>query len=211
MFITFEGIDGSGKTTQLNLLKNHITFLTKAEVHVTSALGNGSGICNDIKNILFNNLYKKDINIESEILLIMASIQQISTEIIKLDKEQWNIVLCDRYIDSLIAYHAFGHNVKLDKIENILNNLNSLLYPDITFYLEIPLEIGLHRENNNSRMRISYYEYEFYKSVKKGYDYLFDKSDKIIKINANQSIQKVHHDIIKKLYSMKVFDYNNLN
>lgn len=190
-FVTFEGIDGCGKTTQSKLLaeyfnKNHIKTVWTREPGGTNA-------GEKIRNILINN--KLD-NI-SELFLIMASRNEHIKNFIKPSIKDNYIVICDRYVDSSGAYQA-NDTLTIDKIYELHKEYLENLMPSITFYIDISYEIAhsriIRRDDND---KYDYLGLEFFNRLRYNYEIIMQKfSERFIKINGDQTQEKIHEDIV---------------
>jgi len=202
MFITFEGADGCGKTTILNLISE--SLIKEGYDVLTSREPGGVKISEDIRKILLD---KENTNLDdkTEALLFAASRRQHLIEKIIPALKDNKIVLCDRYIDSSLAYQGAGKNLG---IENVLNiNLFAIddTLPDLTLLFDLPPEIGLSRINSNSKREVNRLDLEkldFYKKVRETYLYLANKfKDRFIIIDANNDINKVYLDTYNAIKS----------
>jgi len=168
MFITFEGPEGSGKTSQIMPLVN--TLRQKGyRVFATREPG-GTMIGDQIRQVLMN-LDNKSMNPRTEILLFCASRAQLVNEVILPRLEQGEIVLCDRYADSTLAYQGYGHGLDMDFLRSLLNFATHSLKPDLTVLLDIDPEVGLRRRMNSGGKwdRMDAYELAFHQRVRQGY------------------------------------------
>ena len=193
MFISFEGIDGCGKSTICTMLCEYLE--NKNIKYVKTLEPGGTLISNQIREIL---LHSKGLDLKSEIMLFLAARAQHVTELIKpsLDEGKW--VITDRYGDSFLAYQAYGRGFDFDFLNKLNNFACYNLYPDKTFYLSIDIETSLARQTDPDR--ISSEDVDFYKRIKLGFDELSQKfSDRFEIIDATQSIEKVFQDILNKL------------
>jgi dTMP kinase len=168
MFITLEGPDGSGKTSQLPALKK---FLEDAgyTVLVTREPG-GTPVGDQIREILMN-LNNVSIIPRTEILLFLAARAQHVEEIIRPALAEGKIVLCDRFGDSTLAYQGFGHKTDLDTLKTLLNFSTGGLKPDLTLLVDVPVSVGMERKRINSTEwnRLDAYALAFHKRVRQGY------------------------------------------
>ena len=171
MFITFEGPDGSGKTTQVKLLAADLTaqdyplFLTREP--------GGTAIGDQIRSVL-HDLKNEGMHPHTEILLYAASRAQLVAQEIRPRLAQGQIVLCDRYADSTLAYQGYGHGLDLDALRHILAFATGGLQPDLTIYLDITAEEGLQRRqqaaaNGAEWNRLDAYPLDFHRRVRDGY------------------------------------------
>ena len=172
LFITFEGPDGSGKTTQAQLLYEYLqergypVFLTREP--------GGTGIGDQIREVL-HSLENTEMLPQTEILLYSASRAQLVGQIIRPHLARGEIVLCDRYADSTLAYQGYGHGLDLQVLQVITAFATSGLKPDLTIYLDIDVEEGLrrklaaHQAGEAEWNRMDQQEIAFHRRVRQGY------------------------------------------
>lgn len=195
MFITIEGIDGSGKTLQVELLskyfkENNINFIALREP-------GGTILGEKIREMLLDN--KNNISPLAEFLLFEASRAELFKKVIEPNLKIGNIVLCDRFIDSTLAYQGFARGINIDFIENIQNFITIL--PDLTIYLDIDEEKAYERltKNKNNLDRVEKEGIIFQKKVKDGYLFLAKKYRDRIKVIDTDSLNamEVNKKVIK--------------
>ncbi|SNR81238.1 thymidylate kinase [Humidesulfovibrio mexicanus] len=142
MFITFEGIEGTGKSTQITLLKAHLETLGRS-VLVTCEPG-GSRIGRELRRVLLS-LENSDLCARAELFLYLADRAQHVAQVVRPALQAGQVVLCDRFADSTVAYQAFGRGLDAD----LLHSLNELAvagtWPDLTILLDIDPRTGLER------------------------------------------------------------------
>lgn len=167
MFITFEGPDGSGKTTQLRSLAD---FLCQHNYQVlTTREPGGTTISEQIRSILFD-LKNTQMVPRTEILLFQASRAQLVEEVIRPYLATGGIVLCDRYADSTLAYQGYGHQMNLDELKLLIDFATGGLKPDLTLLLDLEIEEGLHRrERGGNWNRLDAYTLAFHQRVRRGF------------------------------------------
>ena len=166
MFITFEGPDGSGKTTQSELLYKE--FLRQGKSAVWTREPGGTDFGQNIRRILLDDTRLK-LAPEAELLLFTADRAQHVAEVIRPALQAGKIVICDRYIDSTTAYQAGGRGFSAELIERLNACSTGGLLPDRTFLLDIPSELGLQRA---TRQRADKFEQEsllFHQKVRAAY------------------------------------------
>lgn len=196
MLISFEGIDGSGKSTQITLLKEYLEK-RGSQVQVYREPG-GVIISEQIRELLLNS--KIDIHPVAEMLLFSAARAQLVAEKVVPDLDRGLTVILDRFYDSTTAYQGFGRkSIDLEKIHQI-NTIASLgREPDLTFYLRISWEESKKRTAHLQEDRMEKAGEEFFKRVIEGFDHLSDSLPRFAKINALASIQEIHENIIWEL------------
>ncbi len=167
-FITFEGIEGSGKTTQIQLLVEWLQQETD-RVLVTREPG-GTSIGEQIRAVLLNPI-NTEMTPEAEILLFSAARAQIVREVIRPRLEEGWIVICDRFADSTLAYQGYGHGLPLDDLLRITEFATGGLWPDLTIYLDLDVETGLRRKAATPAEwnRMEAKAIAFHKRVRAGY------------------------------------------
>lgn len=195
MFITFEGIDGSGKSTQILLLRE---YLVKNGLKVvTLREPGGTELSEYIRAVLLNK--KLEVSNISELLLFQAARADLVQTIVKPSLADGRIVLSDRYFDSTTAYQGYGRGIDL-KVINKSNQIGSLgVLPDITFYLKIERNIGLDRVSGKELDRMELSSDEFYERVILGYDELAKKESRIITIDGNKDLKEIHSIVVSEV------------
>ena len=192
--ITFEGIDGSGKSTQIKLIsdilhKNNINNIVIREP-------GGTKISEKIRDILLDN--DNTISKYTEALLFLSSRSQLVNEVIKPALNRGCYILCDRYIDSTIAYQGYGRGIDLSQIK-VLNDLAiESIYPDITFILDINVNTSLSRRLTKSKDRMEQVNENFLIKVRKAYLEIADDDKKrciVIDCN-NKSIIDINNELV---------------
>jgi len=200
LFITFEGVEGSGKTTQIQRLKRYLTQ-KGFPCRVTREPG-GCPIGEKIRKILLNPEHR-EMSPLSELLLYEASRAQHVTEVVKPLLKKGLIVLCDRFSDASIAYQGYGRKLDLKWVER-LNRLSSQgIKPDITFLLDCPSDVGLKRALQRNQMlkkekeeRFEREKIQFHHRVRKGYLSIAKKEPHRVKvIDTREGEEKVFEKI----------------
>jgi dTMP kinase len=166
LFITLEGPDGSGKTTQARLLMRHLerrglTVLCLREP-------GGTPVGEQIREVVLSK-NNPSIRHETEALLFSAARAQIVAELIRPARERGEIVLCDRYADSTFAYQGYGLGLDLDALRTITRFATRGLVPDVTFYIDVPVEAGIARKQRGETNRLDVKEIEYHERVRTGY------------------------------------------
>jgi len=194
MFITFEGPEGSGKTSQIPQLREYLVAIGYP-VFCTREPG-GTPIGDQIREVLLANK-NTDMHPRSEILLFQASRAQLVEQEIKPRLEADEIVLCDRYADSTIAYQGYGHRLDLDQLRNIVHFATGGLKPDLTLLLDLDVEIGLNRRQKDGGInRLDAFELNFHHRVRSGYlELVAAEPERWVIIDASQSPEQVQQDL----------------
>ncbi|MGM0409927.1 MAG: dTMP kinase [Bacillota bacterium] len=198
LFITFEGVEGSGKSTQANLLADKLKKINK-EVVLTREPG-GTKLGKKIRKLLLD---PENINMDNraEILLYAADRAQHVKEKIIPFLEKGKIVLTDRYIDSNIAYQGYGRKLDMKMVRNINEWVIRNTWPDLTILLDIDPEKGLKRARNLSSDkkgdRLEQEIITFYKNIRKGYLELAKNDKRFVVINGDAEAEVIHNKIFK--------------
>lgn len=166
MLISFEGIDGCGKTTQINLLKEKFDFQKIKYISIREP--GSTPISEQIRTILLNSK-NTEIASETESLLFVSARAQIINEIIIPALNESKIVICDRFIDSTIAYQGYGRGMDIKKLEIINLFAIQKVIPKFTFYLDISVEESQLRLSQNGLDRMESSGYDFFNKVRNGY------------------------------------------
>ena len=194
VFITFEGIEGSGKSTQLQRVAAFLRERGRTVV-MTKEPG-GTQIADRIRAILLDS--KNVIDPIAEVLLFAASRRQNTMEIIRPATDRGDVVLCDRYIDSTLAYQGFGRLINLDQLRTLNRWATGDLVPDLTLIFDLPEEVGLTRathRNSNATADEGRFEAEdvrFHRRVREGYLSLAkENTRRYAVVDANGTIDEV--------------------
>src|SRR5512143_551286 len=168
MFITLEGPEGSGKTSHLPALVQHLTEKGYA-VFPTREPG-GTSIGEQIREVI-HDLKNAEMHPRTETLLYQAARAQIVEQVIKPRLKDGEIVISDRYYDSTIAYQGYGHQQDLEQVRALVSYATGGLAPDLTILLDVDIEAGLKRKTQNGSEwnRLDAYTLEFHQRVRKGY------------------------------------------
>lgn len=202
MFITLEGPDGSGKSSQIQPLSDYLTNLGYA-VFTTQEPG-GTKISNQVKDILKSMSYKDMMHPRTEILLFCSARAQLVEEFIRPHLEAGHIIISDRYADSTLAYQGYGHGYDLKLLKQLLDFATGSLWPSLTILLDIDAEEGLRRRKIGGEEwdRLDDYELAFHKRVREGYlELASQEPERWCKINANQSPENVQSMIREAITS----------
>ncbi len=203
-FITLEGPEGSGKTTVVKKLQQYFSITYPGKVVLTREPGGTNNlIAEDIRNILLNNIDYK-ITPLTETLLFAASRAQHINDFIMPNLDKNNIVICDRYVHSSLAYQGVAREVGIDKVKQINDCVTNGCMPDLTLFLMLEPQEGLNRINKNSnreKNRLDRETIELHYKVFEGYKKILKQYPKNIKvIDASKSEDEIFDDIKKCIH-----------
>jgi dTMP kinase len=188
--ITFEGIEGVGKSTQIQLLNNYLNEKGYKTEILREPGSTATG--EQIREILLNTPI--DLSSESELLLMFAARAQLIKE--KLLDSDKDIVLFDRFYDASVAYQGYGRGLLLEAIFNLIELTNCPI-PNITFLLDIDVEEGFRRKSNDLKDRIESAGNDFFERVRNGYIEISKKNKERVKVlDATMKIEELHNEII---------------
>jgi dTMP kinase len=199
-FITLEGVEGSGKSTIINFIKDSLETSGK-KVVVTREPG-GIDIAEQIRSVILD---RKNTKMEgrTEALLYAAARRQHLVEKVIPSLKEGNIVLCDRFIDSSLAYQGYARGLGINEVYSVNKFAIENLMPDLTLYLDLDPQIGLNRIAKNKGREINRLDLEeinFHVKVREGYEEILKMFPKrMVRIDANQEIGNVIADITKVL------------
>ncbi len=193
-FITVEGTDGSGKSTQLELLKEYFAHKGTAAVFVRDP--GSTSIGEKIRSVILD-AQNADMSDETEALLYAACRIQLVNEVILPKLEMGVNVICDRFVDSSIAYQGFARGLGQEKIELINSFALEKCAPDLTIFFNIPPEKGILRKNSQKELdRIEKESLNFHKKVYSGYLSLLNAyPQRIRSIDASLSVDEVFNNV----------------
>ena len=199
MFITFEGIDFCGKSTQVLLLQKYLE--NKGERVVIIREPGGTEISEKIRDILLDKKNYKMVT-ESEIFLFSASRAQLVREKIRPFLDEGYYVISDRFHDSTTAYQGYGRGLPIESVETINHVAIDKTIPDITFIIDIPGEELTKRKNLKHRSeldRIEVSHNKFYDRVREGYLTIAKKENRFRVIDGTKTIDEIHSIVINEL------------
>jgi len=191
--ISFEGIEGVGKSTQIKLLKD---FLESKNYNVEVSREPGSTSSGEkIRDLLLDN--DNMLANETELLLMFSARSELVNKIIL--NNQSDYLLLDRFFDASMAYQGYGRELSKEFINSLISFINCPM-PDHTFLLDIAVEEGFNRKHNDSKDRIESAGIDFFNKVRAGYlEIASDNNDRFIVIDANSDIDSIHNQIISSL------------
>lgn len=198
LFITFEGADGCGKTTQIRLLDEYLrnngynTLLTREP--------GSKGLGEKLREILLN--YDGEVSSTCESFLFLADRAQHVDCIIKPAIKQGKIVLCDRHTDSTVAYQGYGRGLDIEQIQSLNNIATGGLKPDLTIVFDVDIETSMQRVGSEKdRMESS--GIEFFNRVRNGYLDIAKKEPVRVKvINSSDTIENIHKQVLELIQKL---------
>lgn len=193
LFITFEGADGCGKTTQIKMLQEYLQY-RGYEVVLTREPGS-MGLGQKIRDLLLN--YDGEVSPVCESFLFLADRAQNVDIIVRRNIEMGRIVISDRHTDSSLAYQGYGRELDVDRIDMLNNIATSGLKPDLTYVFDIDVETSMQRVGNE-KDRMESAGKEFFERVRQGYLKIAQKEPNRVKvINAVDSIDSIHKQVVE--------------
>ena len=193
LFITFEGGDGCGKTTQINLLDEYLRSKGYKTLLTREPGSKGLGV--KLREILLN--YDGEVSPVCESFLFLADRAQHVDCIIKPALEEGTIVLCDRHTDSTVAYQGYGRGLDLAQIHNLNRIATSGLKPDLTIVLDVDVETSQKRVGSE-KDRMESAGIEFFERVRKGFLEIAKQEPERVKVvDSTQSIEEIHKEILE--------------
>jgi len=195
--ISFEGIEGVGKSTQINLLKDYLESKNYL-VEIYREPGS-THVGEKIRDILLDS--NNDLSNETELLLMFAARSELIDK--KINTSQCDYLLLDRFYDASMAYQGYGRKLSKDFITSLTSFINCPI-PDLSFLLDISVKEGFQRKNSDVKDRIESSSNDFFNKVRKGYKTIAKANKNRFEIiNAANDIDKIHQIIINKLQSKK--------
>jgi len=193
--ISFEGIEGVGKSTQINLLKDYLE--SKNYIVEIYREPGSTPVGEKIRDILLDS--NNDLSNETELLLMFASRSELIDK--KINTSQCDYLLLDRFYDASMAYQGYGRKLSKDFITSLTSFINCPV-PDLSFLLDISVKEGFQRKNTDVKDRIESSSNDFFNKVRKGYKTIAKANKNRFEIiNAANDIDKIHQIIIKRIQS----------
>jgi len=196
VFITLEGPDGSGKSTQIGPLAE---FLRQQGYPVlTTREPGGTPISDQVRTVLLNRMENQAMRPRTEILLFLAARAQLVEEVIRPRLAAGEIVLSDRYADSTLAYQGYGHQVDCDLLRQLLDFATGSLWPDLTILLDVDVETGLKRRltGGGEWNRLDAHAVAFHQRVLEGYHALAERDpQRWVTVDGNRPFAEVQADL----------------
>ena len=191
LFITFEGVDGCGKTTQMRLLSEYLES-KGYEVVLTREPG-AKGLGEKIREILLH--YNGEVSSKAESFLFLADRAQNIEKIVNPSVTAGKMVLCDRHTDSTVAYQGYGRGVNIDELKMLNNLAVGCRKPDITFVFDIDVETSMTRVGKE-KDRMESAGIEFFNNVRNGYlEIAKQEPDRVVVVDSTRQIEAIQTDV----------------
>ena len=195
MFISFEGIEGSGKSTQIDLLESSLKDLGH---NVKKLREPGTTLLGERIREIFLETTNETIDPITEAFLLYASRNHLDSHILRKNLDNGSVVIADRYADATIAYQCYGKGLSIDFIDYI-HKESKLLIPDLTFYMDISAKRSKERISLREMDRMESESLKFFEKVRQGYLEIAVKSpDRIVCLDAEKSIEELKTEILNK-------------
>ena len=200
-FVTFEGGEGSGKSTLIKLLadyfeKNNVDFLATREP-------GGLEVCEEIREIV--KYSKNNLTPQAELLLFSASRAELVHEVIEPALKSGKIVLCDRFFDSTRVYQGFCAGIKDETVMEITKFATNELVPEVTFFLDIDPKFAFERKGGKDKGdRIENKDFSFHENVRKGFLALSQKERRFVVLDATKTPNELLDEVLKTLKSKNI-------
>ncbi len=201
MFITFEGIDGCGKSTQSQLAA--VALAKQSIAHILTLNPGGTPLGQELRQILLH--HQGPVDDKAELLLYIADRVQHMAHVITPAIQKGSIVLCDRFADSTLAYQGYGRGLPHILIEELHKHMLGNVQPELTFWFAGPVDTLLNRAKCRSKAdRLEQEKIDFYERVHQGFSAIAAAHpSRVIKLDATQSVEALHEQVMDHI--LKVF------
>lgn len=195
LFISMEGPDGAGKSTQIQLLQDYLN--DKGYETIITREPGGTAISEAIRQIILNKEYKEMCE-QTELLLYAAARAQLVNEVIRPALSAGKAVICDRFVESSVVYQGIARGIGIDKVYAVNDYALEGLRPQLTILLDLDAEEGLHRKKNQAELdRMEAEGLEFHQKVVEGYRLLAERGkERIMRISATLPKEDIHAKIV---------------
>lgn len=201
--LTFEGIEGSGKSTQMDLLADYLS--QKGYAVLKTREPGGTPIGNAVRAILLDPAFG-EMTARAELYLILAARAQHLAEVIRPAIASGTIVLCDRYLHSTMAYQGYGRGLNLRQVRSAINQATDRLMPRIAFFLDVSVSVAMRRLASRGKLnRIDREAVAFHERVRKGYIQISRQLKKTTRrIDGNRPVEEVAREIRRFVEALHV-------
>lgn len=207
MFVSFEGIDFCGKSTQVELLKEYLVEKNK-RVEIIREPG-GTEISEKVREVLLDKKHYH-MFMETEIFLFSASRAQLVREKIRPHLKTGVYVISDRFHDSTTAYQGFGRGIDLETVQRINNLAIGDTLPDLTFIIDIPVEVAEKRKQKKHGLdldRIEVSDSGFYRKVREGYLKIAEGEKRFKVIDGTMNTKEIHNKVVDEIVFLEKKEY----
>ncbi len=207
LLVTLEGIDGCGKSTQVELLRNRMP--QKGIDHIMVREPGGTAVGESTRQILLNNKYSP--SLKAEIFLYMAARSELTDQVIGPALKSGQLVLCDRFTDSTLAYQGFGGGADLEMIRNLSRIATGGIVPDLTILLDLPVEDAVGRRGSSAD-RMESKDIRFHQRVRRGYlEIAHNEPGRIKIVDALSTVEELGVIIWKLIEEIIITEKNKSN
>lgn len=198
IFITMEGPDGSGKTTQIDLLKKYLE--SKGYDIVIAREPGGTAISEAIREIILNKEYQ-EMSYMTELLLYASARAQLVNQVIKPALNEGKAVICDRFVESSAVYQGIGRGLGVDTVYEVNNYALGEVKPKLTIFMDLDADAGIKRKKNQAELdRMEMEDLSFHKRVVEGYRQLAKLyPERIYPVDATLPIEEIHSIIVEEV------------
>lgn len=203
MFISFEGTEGVGKTTLIRKMFEH--FQAQNQDVVLTREPGGTPLAEQIRSLLLSVNHEENMSHDTELLLMYAARAQHLAEVILPALALGKVVLCDRFSDSSFAYQCAGRGLSREKLQLLNNNFVAKM-PDISFWLDAPIELGMTRARERGALdRFEQEKVSFFEKVRAGFAEIHSNDpERMKRLDATQTPEQVFNDALTWVASLKV-------
>ncbi|MCR5147485.1 MAG: dTMP kinase [Eubacterium sp.] len=201
LFISMEGPDGSGKSTQIELLRKY--FIDNGKDCIITREPGGTRISEAVRGIILNREYT-EMDYMTELLLYASARAQLVSEVIIPALDEGKCVISDRFVDSSAVYQGIARGLGIETVYEINKYATKGRFPDKTFLLDLPAEVGIARKKNQAELdRLESEKMDFHLRVAEGYREMAARDpERIVRLDATKSVEEIHAQIIEVINSI---------
>ncbi|SEF70823.1 dTMP kinase [Eubacterium ruminantium] len=201
IFISMEGPDGSGKSTQIELLRKY--FIDNGKDCIITREPGGTRISEAVRGIILNREYT-EMDYMTELLLYASARAQLVSEVIIPALDEGKCVISDRFVDSSAVYQGIARGLGIETVYEINKYATKGRFPDKTFLLDLPAEVGIARKKNQAELdRLESEKMDFHLRVAEGYREMAARDpERIVRLDATKSVEEIHAQIIEVINSI---------
>lgn len=198
LFITMEGPDGAGKTTQIGLLRDYLS--SKGYDIIVCREPGGTPISEAVRQVILNKDFK-EMGSMTELLLYAAARAQLMEEVIRPALFEGKIVICDRFVESSVVYQGIARNMRIDLVYQVNHFAIGDTVPDLTILIDLDAKMGISRKKKQTNLdRMESEALDFHEKVAEGYRKLSEMyPNRIYKIDGSMAIEEIHQRIVMQV------------